>query len=895
MMKILSLFVSVFLLALATPAQAQTYGETLEASFTFADGAQPNGGLVRDAHGNFYGTAFIGGGGSQPGTVFKVDSSGNLTVVYTFTGENGDGANPMTGLIIDQQGNLYGTTAGGGDLSCVTPEGSPGCGTIFKIDSTGKETVLYAFPAVYVNGIEPRSGLVQDAAGNLYGLTVWGGNIANCGGYGCGTLFKLDTARNYKVIYEFQGGLQGYNPLGTLALDPQGNLYGTLVLTGDSHLDGTVYRVDASGNETTIYTFVGENEGTGDGSGPNPGLVFDGQGNLYGTTLYGGSGVCTCGTVFKLTPAGPGTWTESVLYSFTAEATGEAPNGGLTVDTQNNVYGTTISGGSDLACSLNGFLGCGTVFEVDTAGKQSVLFSFSTDPNQLYVDVNGGLFVDSSGDLYGTTSSNGTGGYGSFFELKPLLATSTTLTSSTTSSTYGQAVMFTAAVTSSAGAPPNGETVTFETSAAVLGTGVLSNGSASFTTSVLKVGTDSITAVYFGDQNLAGSTSKVVKVKVAKAATTTTLTSSLNPSLVNQSVTFTAIVTPEVGVGTGGSMTFYDGATVLGVVQFNYSAQFSISTLSAGTHNISAVYGGSDYFIGSTSNTVSQVVATSNATTTTLTSKPNPSLLGQAVTLTATVTNSTGGTPTGTVTFMNGATTLATKPLSGGVAQYKTSSLPLGYNTITAVYGGDSNDSGSTSPPLSQLVREATTTTLVSSLNPSSYGLAVTLTVTVNSKLGPPPDGETISFKVSGVALPTCALKGGSCSLSTAIFPGGTDSIIAEYDGDSDFKFSQSKPLKQIVDQAATTTSLISSQNPSNVNQAVTFTASVTAQSGGTVAGSMIFYDGAKELKSVALSGGTAAYTTSKLAAGTHSITAKYAGNGNFATSTSPVLTQTVN
>ena len=181
-----------------------------------------------------------------------------------------------------------------------------------------------------------------------------------------------------------------------------------------------------------------------------------------------------------------------------------------------------------------------------------------------------------------------------------LAATTTTLTSSPNPSTYGQAVVLTATVSSALGAPPDGETVSFKNGLTVLGTGTLSGGSASFTTSALKVGKDSITAVYAGDLNFAGSTSKAVKQVVSKASTTTTLTSSLNPSQVGQSVTFTASVTPQFsGIATG-KVAFYDGTTLLKTVALSGGeAKYTTSELTEGTHTVTATYKGSASFDGS--------------------------------------------------------------------------------------------------------------------------------------------------------------------------------------------------------------------------------------------------------------------------------------------------------
>lgn len=617
--------------------------------------------------------------------------------------------------------------------------------------------------------------------------------------------------------------------------------------------------------------------------------MLDTQGNVYGTTLYG-DGVCTyCSIVFKVTPSGQ----ETVLYTFVGGATGTGPNGALAMDSQGNLYGTTIYGGADPTCVLNGLWGCGIVFEVNPSGQETVLYNFT---GSSYVEANGGLVFDAQGNLYGSTTQNGAYGRGTVFELKPAPSTTTKLTSSATSLTYAQWVTLTAKVTFSSGLPPDGETVSVVTSESVLGTGTLSAGTATFTTSQLPVGATAIMAFYPGDQSFAGSTSNTVTIVVGQATTTTALTSSVNPSYQNGAVTFTATVTPEYGGTPSGNMTFYDGTTMLTQVCFSGMAQFSTSTLGIGTHNITAVYSGDSDFSGSTSNVVSQVVnPPTTATTTALTASPNPALQGQSVTLTATVTNPSGGTPTGNVVFEDGSTALATITLSNGVASYNTSALPLGYNNLTALYQGDSKYSGSTSAPVNEDVQLGTTTVLASAPNPSTYNQPITFTATVSSNSGTPPDGETVTFKTPTSVLGTGVLNKGVCNLTTGALPAGNNSVTAIYPGDEYLAQSQSKAVKQKVSKASTTTTLVSSENPSTSGEAVTFTATVTAQLGGTIVGPVSFYDGATKLKTVAVSGGGAAFTTSKLAVGNHSITAKYKGNRDFSGSTSDALTQVVN
>ncbi len=616
------------LVAVVAPS-AQAQGYTYDVMYTFTgppDGAAPTGG-VPDAQGNLYGTTAYGGDSAcnTPygcGTVFKFDTTtGKETVLHSFTGTGGDGAGPTAGLVLDAKGNLYGATEYGGDLSCNAPDG---CGTVFKLDTTtGKETVLYSF-TTSPDASQPHGGLVDDAHGNLYGTTP------DAGAYGYGAVYEVNTADKEIVLYSFAGGADGGNPTEKLVRDAQGNLYGTTFDNG-GHNSGTVFELSPEpsggcpngsnvGNEwceTVLYSFTGTG---GDGSVPQGDLIRDAQGNLYGGTKYGGDLTCNapdgCGTVFKLAPpvAPSVTWTETVLHSWPYSpqygATGEVS----LRDAKGNLYGGTDVGG-DLACNAPN--GCGTVFKLappvppSTTWTETVLYTFTNEADGYGP---GGLILDAQGTLYGGTAVGGdlactTGpfnhgqtfiGCGIVFKLTPAAATTTTLTAAPNPSTYGQAVTFTAVVASKAGTPPNGETVTFMSGKTTLGTGTLSGGAAKFTTSTLKAGTTSVTAVYAGDANFASSKSKAVKQVVDKATTSTALGSSLNPSKVGQSVTFTATITPEFGGTVAGKVAFYDGTTLLkSVAVSGGAAKYTSAKLASGKHTITATYGGSADFTDS--------------------------------------------------------------------------------------------------------------------------------------------------------------------------------------------------------------------------------------------------------------------------------------------------------
>jgi hypothetical protein len=462
-------------------------------------------------------------------------------------------------------------------------------------------------------------------------------------------------------------------------------------------------------------------------------------------------------------------------------------------------------------------------------------------------------------------------------------STTTTVASSAPTSTFGQPVTFTATVSPAASTG----TVQFFDGGSSLGTAPLGGGSAALTTSTLAVGGHSIHVTYNGDATHSGSTSSSITQTVNAITTSTALISSLDPSTFGQAVTLTATVSPSSGPT--GTVQFFDGATPLGNVALGGgTAALTTSTLAAGSHSITAIYSGDANYGGSTSSAVTQTVNAVTTTSTTLTSSLNPSVFGQAVTLTATVSPSSG--PTGTVQFLDGATPLGTVALSGGSASLTTATLATGSHSVTAVYSGDTGYGGSTSSPVAQIVNKVTTaTTLTSSLNPSAFGQAVTLTATVSPSSGPT---GTVQFFDGATPLGTVALGSGTASLTTSTLAAGAHSITAIYSGDTNYAGSTSSAVTQTVNKVTTATTLTSSLNPSTFGQAVTLTATVSP-SGPT--GTVQFFDGATPLGTVALSGGTASLTTATLVAGAHSITATYSGDASFNGSTSAAVTQTVN
>jgi uncharacterized repeat protein (TIGR03803 family) len=337
------------------------------------DGGLPVAGLIIDAFGNLYGTTDIGGV-NNVGTVFELTPGANdawtETVLYSFQENGHDGRYPQASLIFDAAGNLYGTTYDGGVNNV---------GTVFELtpgsSGTWTETVLYSFQNNSQDGANPSANLVFDAAGNLYGTTMFGGPIrtGKCNG-GCGTVFELTPGSNgtwtEKVLHFFDWW-DGATPWDGLVVGPSGSLYGT---TSYGNVQGNVFRLRADANgkwtEKALHIF---HSGDGDeGDAPRAPVIFDAAGNLYGAALnsYGYSG----GTVFKLKH---GTWTEDVLYSFPSSGQdGSNPYAGLIFDRNGNLYGTTEAGGADGSGCGNS--GCGTVFRLKHGTwTEEVLHSFT--------------------------------------------------------------------------------------------------------------------------------------------------------------------------------------------------------------------------------------------------------------------------------------------------------------------------------------------------------------------------------------------------------------------------------------------------------------------------------------------------------------------------------------
>ena len=493
-----------------------------------------------------------------------------------------------------------------------------------------------------------------------------------------------------------------------------------------------------------------------------------------------------------------------------------------------------------------------------------------------------------------------------------LSASTTTLTSGTNPSVWGQSVLFTATITPVAPAPTG--TVTFQdggTNIAGCVSRAIAARVATCTTAALAVGSHSVTAVYSGNPTYATSTSAPVTQMVTVGSTTTVVAASVNPSVSGQTVTYTATVSsvaPASGTRTG-TVAFQDGGVVIAscaakAVAVNGTATCAIAYTGPGTHTITAIYSGDANFTASTASAITQTVNL-GPTAVALSSSANPSSTGANVTFTANVTATApaSGARTGTVDFQVGGVNIAgcsaqVVPASGK-ATCVTNTLTVGANTITAIYSGDANFAASTSAPFPQTVNKgATTTKVVSSLNPSSTGVTVTFTATVTAVA--PASGTrtgTVAFEDGGIAIAGCAGQvigaAGTATCATNALAAGVHTITAVYSGDGNFTTSTSAPLTQTV-LSATTTTVTSSANPSFFGQSVQYTASVAG--GPTVTGTITFRDGGANIAgcvAVVMAAGSASCTVSPTVA-SHAITAVYSGDASNSASTSAAMTQVV-
>jgi RHS repeat-associated protein len=575
-------------------------------------------------------------------------------------------------------------------------------------------------------------------------------------------------------------------------------------------------------------------------------------------------GALTVGTIVRNSNS---TWTIPVTYTVTNSGTTAAPpwwydigylsangvldntsqsNGSLNYRTTSLAPGASYTVTSTFTTSTSTTTGNYTFF-VKTDGRSAATGGTNTD--------NGNLFeADETNNVSSAT-------------LALRLKTGLTLASGTNPVTAGQSTTLSATVT------PSGATgtVTFKDGATAIGTAPVTSGVSALSATLAGAGVHSLTASYSGDSVNDVSVSSAVSETVNASTSTTTLVASPSPVTTGQTVTLTATIS---GYSPGGTVTFKDGAVALGTADVTAgAASLSTTALAPGVHTLSAAYSGDASNSGSTSTPVSLSVSRASATTA-LTASPNPATKGQAVTFMAVVT---GSNPAGTVTFSEGGTTLGTGPLVAGTATLTTSALIVGSHGVSAEYGGDSNNTASTSAVATVTVNASSAPVALSaSVNPVVSGRSFVLSATVNGSAQIPTG--SVTFFDGSTNLGSATLDGsGSASVNASLSSSGKHALTANYAGDDSNPPAASSALNVYVVGTTSSTALSASANPVQPGASLMLAANVT---GSSPVGTVTFRDGAAVLGSAGVSGGVASLTARLTTAGVHSLNATYAGDG---------------
>jgi len=562
-----------------------------------------------------------------------------------------------------------------------------------------------------------------------------------------------------------------------------------------------------------------------------------------------------------------------------------------------SIYGQTVAYTATVGLSFNGSTPSGAITFYDGT---TVLWSGYLSKGSAQLSVSSAT----AGSHSITAQYGGTANYTA--STSPVLTqtvnqapTTVMVSSNANPSSYGQSVTLYATLQTNYNLLSNGGTVTFFDNGTQIGAATIQGSSTvSITTTSLGVGARTITAKYSGDSNLLAGTGTLAQT-VNPAATTTTISSSSYTPAFGQSITLTANVKPTLGNTPTGTVTFLDHTTILGTATLvNNTASISISTLTAGSHSINAQYSGD---ADSATSTSAQTVITVSppATTTVLTSSVNPSSYNQPVILTAALQLTSSGTPTGTVTFYDGTSSIGTSSVANSTAQLTISGFQLGTHSITATYSGDPNFSGSTSTAVSQVVNAGPTTTTVTSLNnPYTVGYPVNFVVGVTATFGGAPAGNVTIYDGAtaiGVGILPGSVYNNSVEIAVSGLTAGSHSITAKCAGSVYFSAGTSSALTQVMNLPATSTYLTPSVNPVAFGQALTLFASVQPPGSGSATGTVTFFDGATLLGTATVASNSAQLPISTLTVGSHTLTAKYSGDTNFAASTSTAVTETVN
>jgi sugar lactone lactonase YvrE len=889
-------------------------------------------GVVADASGNI----FISD--SQNNRIRRVDAVTGLISTIAGTGSPGyerDGVaanqtmvNTPAGLVLDGVGNLY-----------VADTGNH---IVRRIDAfTGIITTVVGTPGVqgYTgDGEDARQARLSfpqsvtfDAAGDLI--------IADTGN---NAVREVDAGTG--LIHTIAGtGAAGYNGDGQAATSAQLNSPWSVVVGQD----GSIYIADLFNNRVrkvspsgTISTVAGSARGfLGDG-GPATGaelsqptaLALDPAGDLYiadsdnnrvrEVNAVTGIIETICGTTSEqfLGDAGPATLAS--LYGPDAlffDSTGDLFVADMFHNRVRRISGLTTvltfvtmkvgkisapqpvtvanDGNADMVLAAPGLVNaatdaatttCSVGGDIASAGNCIVGAEFA--PTVTGNPVPGSVTVNSNAssvspviDLSG--------------EVLSITPTTISLVSSKNPSLLGASVTFTATVDNDGSGTLSG-TVVFLDGTTQLCSVSLTDSSATCVATSLALGQHNMTAVYSGDANDAAATSAVL-VQVVQQTTTLLLAVAPNPAVVTANVTMTMTATAATGTP-GGTASFYDGTTAIGAAALSASGVATLSTaaLAPGTHAISVQYSGDSADAAGKSNTVSLVIQQAT-TATTLASSNGTVVVGTQVTFTSIVTTANGPSPSGTVEFTDGGVSLGSATLSSnGTATFSTSSLTPGSHTIAAVYSGNTDDAGSTSATLTEVVQQiGTTTTLSADKNPVSAGATLTLTaaVAVVGGVGPVALTGKVNFSEGSTRYGSATLDAtGHAMLAVNTLSAGSHSLVASYRGSTDYALSTSAVLTVVVNSTGTSTVLSSSATTTYAGEPASFTATVTSPT-GTPTGSVTFSDGTANIgQGVLNTQGIASFSTTTLSVGVHTLTATYVSDGNYNASTSAPLLHTI-
>ena len=850
----------------------------------------------------------------SPPQAIAVANDGNTTLTLTQLPLNNAALDAASTTCAANETLAPGLDCAIGAEFAPTSVGNPVTGTI-TVENSGQATPLSAAPVINLSGqvlsVNPTaavlsSSLNPSALGSsvTFTATVSGGTSLT------GTIVFQDGATQLCSVT--MTGLGATCTVSTLAL---GSHNITAAYSGDAQ--------DAAATSAVVVQVVKQQPAYVLKVTPNPAVVgatvtLSATATVPGGTVpVGGSMVFYDGTTALGTvpiASGVATLTTTSLgvgsHSLSGVASGDAANltgtTNVVAEVVNATATTTVLGSNNSSVSvgtsvtLTASVSNGTA-QVPTGTVQftdgaAVLGSVAVSPSGQAVLVLSTLTpgVHSIVAVYsGDTNDQGSQSAALNQTVQPI-ATTTTLTASANPSSAGATEQLTAhVVAASTGGGALTGNVTFSDGASTLGAVALdASGNAVLSLSTLSVGSHAIVATYAGSTNYTSSASSALAIAVKVTATTTVLTSAATSTLAGQPVNLLVAVQSATGVPTG-TVTILDGATSLGTATLSATggATFATSTLSVGTHKLTAVYAGDGNYTTSTSAVVVQVVSLAT-TTLTLAVPSAPVNAGLTITVTAAL-GSNGVAPTGTVTLLDGGKSIASQTVTGaGGVTFAGLGLAVGSHTLTAVYAGDANNAAATSAPSVVVVQQgASSETLTASVNPQMLGQSVTLTATVNS--ASPNVSGTVIFSDGGSALATVAVSAsGVATYTTSGLTAGSHAITAAYGGDANH-VSSSAALTEVIVQAATVT-VGSSVNPSVAGNSVTFTAKVAGAGKVTPSGSVTFMDGATLLGTATLDAtGTATVQTATLSVGSHTIAVSYAGDSNYGAANG-VLIQTV-